>query len=114
MMTYDETKKYNYFVFGGILGDAPEKGRTEKELTSKLDFPAYNIGKSQMSTDTAALVVKKIIDGKRFEDIKFIDDVEVALKEGESIILPFRYVCENGKAVFAEGLVNYLKSKRGF
>ena len=31
-----DTKEFDYFIFGGILGDFPEQGRTEKYLTSKL------------------------------------------------------------------------------
>ncbi len=51
-----DAERFSYLVFGGILGDAPMKGRTGKALTSKLHFPSRNLGKKQMSTDTAVTV----------------------------------------------------------
>ncbi|MEM4230732.1 MAG: hypothetical protein QXF25_02555, partial [Candidatus Pacearchaeota archaeon] len=32
-----EAKKFEYFIFGGILGDFPPKKRTKAELTTKLN-----------------------------------------------------------------------------
>lgn len=111
---------FDYFIFGGILGDHPERGRTEKYLTSKLpgkliNPETRNLGKMQMSTDTAVLVTKIIARDKiDFNKIKFIDKPEITLKEGkisESIILPYRYVNENNKPRISKKLLEYLKNK---
>lgn len=111
---------FDYFIFGGILGDYPKQGRTEKYLTSKLpgkliNPETRNLGKMQMSTDTAVLVTKIIAGDKTpFQKIKFIDKPEIELKSGkisESIILPYRYVEENNKPKISKKLLEYLKNK---
>src|SRR3989344_3159075 len=96
-----DKKNFDYFVFGGILGDNPAKKRTV-ELTRELEkaglrFETRNLGEKQMPTDTAVYVAKKILDGKRFEDFKFVDELEVEINENESVTLPFRYVVDNKK-----------------
>lgn len=113
--------KFSYYIFGGILGDHPKRGRTEKYLTSKLKTSKLvkpetrNLGDMQMSTDTAVLVAKTIAKDKiDFNKIKFIDKPEITLKEGkisESIILPYRYVNENSKPRISKKLLEYLKNK---
>ena len=114
--TLKPSDSFEYFIFGGILGDYPEQGRTEKYLTSKLkNVKTRNLGTKQMSTDTAVLVTKTILDGTSFEKIPFIDEPEIALKKGrvaESILLPYRYVAEKGKPVLNKKLLNYLKKKQ--
>jgi len=104
--------KFDYYVFGGILGDEPMQGRTEKELTLK--GVRRHIGKEQMSTDTAVYVVKHIIEGGNMSDLSFQDEIEIDIKEGESIILPFRYVVESGEPVLAPGLLDFLRTRKGF
>lgn len=112
---------FEYFIFGGILGDHPEQGRTEKYLTSKIkeskliNPQTRNLEKKQMSTDTAVLVAKMIAKDKiPFNKINFIDEPAIILKEGkvnEEIILPYRYVSENEKPKIAQKLLEYLKNK---
>lgn len=112
---------FDYFIFGGILGDHPERGRTEKYLTSKLKTSRLinpetrNLGIMQMSTDTAVLVTKIIAKDKiDFNKIKFIDKPAIELKSGiikEEIILPYRYVEENSKPRISKKLLEYLKNK---
>src|SRR3989344_13751 len=46
-----EAKKFQYYIFGGILGDYPPKKRTKRELTPFLNAEARNIGRNQLSTD---------------------------------------------------------------
>ncbi|MEK6949133.1 MAG: RNA methyltransferase, partial [Nanoarchaeota archaeon] len=55
-----DKNKFEYLVFGGILGDNPAKKRTI-DLTKKLEkeglnFEARNLGEKQMPTDTAVYV----------------------------------------------------------
>ena len=84
-------KKFKYFIFGGILGDFPPKART-KELTKKMMYPAFNLGKEQMSTDTAVQVVKLIYEGKKLEEMKFATGIEIEVEEGLSVNLPYKYL----------------------
>lgn len=112
---------FEYFIFGGILGDHPEQGRTEKYLTSKLATSKLispqtrNLEKMQMSTDTAVLVTKLIaVDKIPFNKIPFIDSPAITLKHRqikEEIILPYRYVKENNQPKIAKKLLEYLKNK---
>ena len=113
-LTPKEAKKFDCFVFGGILGDFPPKART-KDLVYRLPkAKTRNLGKEQMSTDTAVLVTKMIADGKALEEIEFQDEVEIIIKEGESILLPYRYVLKDKIPVLAPGLVEMLKKQKGF
>jgi len=110
-----EAKKFKYFVFGGILGDYPPRKRTEKELTRFLPkAKKRNIGKEQMATDNAVYVVLQIAKGKEFEKMEFKDGTEIEMREGESVILPFRYVLVDGKPMISKEIVSYLKRKKGF
>jgi ribosome biogenesis SPOUT family RNA methylase Rps3 len=113
-LTYSDKDEFSGFIFGGILGDYPMKKRTKKELTSRLKLPARNMGKKQMSTNTAVMVAHLILSGKKFEDIRFKDKIELDIRPGESIILPYRYVIEGGKPVLPEGFIGFLKRRKGF
>ena len=106
---------YAFFIFGGILGDYPPKKRTKEEVTRFMKIRSFNIGKEQMSTDNAVFTVKKIVvEGKRFEDLKFQDEVEIEKNDVESFILPYRYNLVNGKPYISDKLVDYLKKKKDF
>lgn len=104
-------KKFDHFIFGGILGDNPPQGRTK--VLHKLKCEMRNLGKEQMSTDTAVLVTKMILDGKKLEDIEFKDTIELETKDREEVILPYRYVVKNGKPVLPEGLFEMLRDQEG-
>jgi ribosome biogenesis SPOUT family RNA methylase Rps3 len=109
LLTPEEAKKFDYFIFGGILGDNPQRFRTKKLITSKLKLPAYNLGDKQMSTDTAVIVCKKIVDGTPLGKLKFIEEYEIEEGPGFYRILPYRYLVENGKVMFAPDLKEFLK-----
>jgi ribosome biogenesis SPOUT family RNA methylase Rps3 len=114
-LTPSAAKKFDYFLFGGILGDHPPKKRTKKELTSRIkDAAVFNIGKEQMSTDNAVKVVKEIHDGTPFDRMKFKDVIEIKTAEGESVIFPFRYLVIDGKPFISKELVEYMKKNKGF
>ena len=115
-LTPEDAGKFDYFVFGGILGDNPPRKRTGPELTQFMKGAGVrNIGKEQMSTDNAVFTVKKIIvEGKKFEDLKFQDEVEIEKNDVESFILPYRYNLVNGKPYMSEKLVEFLKKKKDF
>lgn len=67
-----------------------------------------------MPTDAAIYVTKKILEGRKLEDFKFIDEVEIEINENESVVLPFRYVVDNNKLIINEKLVEYLRKRKGF
>ena len=106
---------FTTFIFGGILGDYPMQARTKKELTSKLPYPSRNIGKEQMPTDNAFYVVKEIVEhNKTMQDLHFQDQLLIPIKEGEEIIMPFRYVMVKGHPLLSPTLLHHLKTKKGF
>jgi len=109
-----EAKKFDYFIFGGILGDHPPKERTKVLLTSRMkNSDVRNLGDKQFPTDNAVLVVKKIIEGKNLKEIRFADNIELEIKEGESVVIPYRYVFENGPVIFDE-LIEFIKKSGRF
>ncbi len=115
-MTLKPEEKFDYYIFGGILGDFPEQGRTEKYLTSKIkNVETRNLGNKQMSTDTAVLVTKLITKGKSLQNISFIDNPLIVIKKGkfqEEINLPYRYVSKNNKPIISKELIKYLRNKK--
>ncbi|MBU0628389.1 MAG: hypothetical protein KKC75_04310 [Nanoarchaeota archaeon] len=110
----EDSKEFDYFIFGGILGDNPPKKRTKEEITLKIGCESRNIGKEQMSTDNAAYTVKKIVSGKRFNELKFKDKIEIELGKNESVILPYRYNLVDGKPLVSKELVSFLKRRKSF
>lgn len=110
VLVTSDKNKFEYFIFGGILGDYPPQGRT-KVLHDLCEM--RSLGREQMSTDTAVLVTNMILNGKKLSDIKFQDTIELDTKEGESVILPYRYVLENEKPVLPKGLFEMLKNQEG-
>lgn len=114
-LTPKEAQKYNYFIFGGILGDNPPRKRTEKELTQFIkNAKSYNIGKKQMSTDNAVAVVKEIVNGKKLKELKFKDKLEIRINKVESVILPYRYLIINNKPFISKELIDFIKKKKSF
>ncbi|MBI4148020.1 hypothetical protein HY490_01900 [Candidatus Woesearchaeota archaeon] len=110
-----DAKNFDYFIFGGILGDHPAAGRTKALLADKVLWAEHrNLGPDQFSTDTAVLVTKKILDGTPLKNIPFTNDLEVHTKVGESVVLPYKYVLVAGKPVVAPGLVEMLAAQKGF
>ena len=114
----NDKNRFQYFVFGGILGDRPAKKRTNKITkqlkNKKMKFETRNLGSGQMPTDVAAYVAKKILDGKKLSDFKFVDNLEIEVSENESAVLPFRYVIDGNKLVINERLVGHLRKKKEF
>jgi ribosome biogenesis SPOUT family RNA methylase Rps3 len=110
-----EAKSFDYFIFGGILGDYPPRKRTTPELTSKIkNAEARNIGKKQFSTDNAVLVVKNILSGTPLDKMEFINNLVIHINKIESIELPYCYPIINGKPQISKELVAFLKKKKTF
>lgn len=110
LLTPEEAKTFDYFIFGGILGDNPPRKRTELELTPFLkNAKPRNLGKAQMSTDSAVYVVKQIAQGKNLKDIKFQDELTIEINEVESTTLPYHYPLINGKPYISKELIEFIK-----
>jgi len=113
-----DNKKFEYFVFGGILGDNPAKKRTETIINDLKDtekmFDERNLGKAQMPTDVAVYAAKQMLNGKKLSDFKFVDKLEIEIDEDESVELDFRYIIDNNKPIISEKLVEYIKNHEGF
>jgi ribosome biogenesis SPOUT family RNA methylase Rps3 len=110
----EDAKKFTHVVFGGILGDHPPRGRT-RELRMKMpNAEARNLGRKQMSTDTAVLVTHTILNGRPLHMIPFTEHIEITIRPGESIHLPYKYVLQDGKPVLPPGLVKMLRKQKGF
>lgn len=113
-LTPADAKKFDAFVFGGILGDCPPRKRTGKELTSRLNAAKRNLGKQQMSTDTAVHAVKKIVEGKTLKNLEFVDGITIPIRAGEEVELPYRYLVVLGKPILPRGLISLLRKLKGF
>ncbi len=103
-----DKNKFDYLIFGGILGDYPRKKRTEP-LAKQLKIPTRNIGHKQMSTDNAVLTAFIIISSTPLQKIKFKDKLTIPIQKGEEVILPYRYILINGQPFISQKIINYLK-----
>lgn len=117
LITKDKNK-FQYFVFGGVLGDYPARKRTLQLVKTlkkqKIKFETRNLGNKQMPTDTAVYVSKKILEGKKLNDFKFADELEIEINESESITLSFRYAVDKNKVIISEKLVEHLRRRKEF
>ena len=110
-----EANTFDYFIFGGILGNSPASGRTKKLLAEKISWANHrNLGPDQFSTDTAVIVTKKIVEGTPLSRILFIPELEIHTRFGESVVLPYHYILDNNKPVVAPGLVEMLTNQETF
>lgn len=119
VLSPEDAVKFDYFIFGGILGDDPPRKRTGPELTSFMpNVEKRHIGDKQMSTDNAVLTTKLILDGKRFEEIDFVDSPELEMGKFRFLELPYRYVNVGTKEKpipqMSKNLFTFLKNKKGF
>src|SRR3989344_9577637 len=81
----EETKEFDYYIFGGILGNNPMDKRTEKELTRFIkEGEKRNLGFGQFSTDNAVFTVLEIINGKSMEEMKFQEELEIKIDKIQS------------------------------
>ncbi|KAH8102078.1 SAM-dependent RNA methyltransferase [Cristinia sonorae] len=87
----DGDGRFEFFLFGGILGDDPPRDRTS-ELRA-LGFPSRHLGSVQMTTDTALGVTKLVVEDKiPLNEINYIDFPTIRFNSKESVEMPFRYI----------------------
>ncbi|KAK0524289.1 hypothetical protein OC842_005880 [Tilletia horrida] len=106
---------FDWFLFGGILGDDPPRDRTAS--LRELGFPRRHLGGVQMTTDTALGVTKRVVEddfrlnlpdsqadeghasraegGNRVtQAFTWVDQPELKFGPGEAVEMPFRYMAE--------------------
>lgn len=104
-----DSEKFDYFLFGGILGDHPPRDRTGE--LRQLGYVGRNLDKVQMTTDTAVRVTSKVLTGgKKLQEINYVDFPELRFSKYESTEMPFRYVTnEKGEPILPEGMFELIQ-----
>jgi ribosome biogenesis SPOUT family RNA methylase Rps3 len=73
-----DAKQFEFVVFGGILGDHPPQDRAKEFRESFKQI--RQLGDVQMTTDTALLVSKEILEDQRpFDSLKFTDEPAIPM-----------------------------------
>lgn len=98
-------------VVGGILGDNPPRGRTQRYLSNLCPRAIKrNLGRKQFSIDGAVYVAKMVSEGVSLENIGVVDGLSIRVDEFVEVYLPYAYPLRNGRPVIHEELVRYLGS----
>ncbi|TFK28312.1 DUF431-domain-containing protein [Coprinopsis marcescibilis] len=94
---------FEWFLFGGILGDDPPRDRTAE--LRKLGFPNRHLGSIQMTTDTALGVTKIVVDDKMpLDKIQYVDHPTIKFNSKESVEMPFRYIANGSEPRLPPGM----------
>lgn len=102
----------SFIVVGGILGYDKPLGRTKKFITSRFDERKNvfrNIGRIQLTIDSAVFVARAIYLGATLEEIEITSEVEVKWDEVHSTLLPYGYPVVDGRVLVTPGLVEILR-----
>lgn len=108
---------FDYFLFGGILGNVDEFDFDRTSVLRVKGFPTRSLGSMQMTTDTAVRVSKMIlVDAMPFETIPFVDRPEFPIEgETEKLVMNFRYVKgEDGEPLICPEVLELLKEDFDF
>ncbi|BGP40336.1 hypothetical protein JCM10450v2_004316 [Rhodotorula kratochvilovae] len=103
--------EYEWFLFGGILGDDPPRDRTGQLRAH--GFPGRHLGPVQMTTDTALGVTSLVVSGgKTLSTITFVDHPTIQFGPHEGVEMPFRYIVDekSGEPILPEGMREHLKA----
>ncbi|KAI5857160.1 SAM-dependent RNA methyltransferase [Tricharina praecox] len=100
---------FDWFVFGGILGDDPPRDRTAE--LRKYGYTGRNLQKLQMTTDTAVRVTRIVIEEKKkLDEIPYADYPTLQINKNESTEMPFRYVKDDkGTPIMPDGMMELIK-----
>ena len=103
-----DKSQFEYFLAGGILGDVDENDPDRTQELRVLGFPLRNLGKAQMTLDTALLTAHEIIANETpYENLKFIDRPTFPLNEKEFVDMPFKYLDDgSGCPIIPEGMLD--------
>jgi len=96
--------RFEWFLFGGILGDDPPRDRTAELRVC--GFPSRHLGPIQMTTDTALAVTKRIVqDGKTLDQLPWSVRPELVFSPKERVEMPFRYLASpDGQPIMPDGM----------
>ncbi|GAA6047359.1 hypothetical protein JCM3770_001264 [Rhodotorula araucariae] len=103
--------QYDWFLFGGILGDDPPRDRTGQLRAH--GFPGRHLGPVQMTTDTALGVTSLVVSGgKTLDAITFVDHPTISFGPHEGVEMPFRYIVDDktGEPILPKGMREHLKA----
>ncbi|KAL1948516.1 hypothetical protein VTO73DRAFT_12591 [Trametes versicolor] len=104
----DGDGRFEWFLFGGILGDDPPRDRTGELRV--LGFPGRHLGPVQMTTDTALGVTKIVVqDKKPLSDIPFIEFPTIVFNAKESVEMPFKYISDGKDPILPPGMREHLR-----
>ncbi|KAI0752678.1 DUF431-domain-containing protein [Daedaleopsis nitida] len=104
----DGDGRFEWFLFGGILGDDPPRDRTSELRV--LGFPTRHLGSVQMTTDTALGVTKIVVQDKTpLSQIPFVDFPTIVFNPRESVEMPFRYITKDKEPILPPGMREHLK-----
>jgi len=109
VLTASDLDRAGALVVGGILGSEGFTGKTGRFLTEKLGCRARNLGKTQLSIDSAVVVCRLIALGMKLDKIQLSTELEIVHDDGHSTILPYGYPVLDGKVIFTPGLREYLR-----
>ncbi|BGP16449.1 hypothetical protein JCM10213_003995 [Rhodosporidiobolus nylandii] len=101
--------EFDWFLFGGILGDDPPRDRTG--ILRAHGYPGRHLGPIQMTTDTALGVTRRVVqDGVEFGKLEFVNHPTIRFDEHESVEMPFIYLKDDkGEPILPEGMREHLK-----
>ncbi|KAF9477664.1 DUF431-domain-containing protein [Pholiota conissans] len=103
----DGDGQFEWFLFGGILGDDPPRDRTS-ELRVR-GFPTRHLGPIQMTTDTALGVTKLVVDDHiPLNEIPYLDHPTIVFNAKESVEMPFRYIADGKEPRLPPGMKKHL------
>ena len=94
----EDAEEFDVFLLGGILGDFPSKDKTSLLRTE--GFKSRHLGELQMTTDTALLATKLVIENQvKLNDIPYSDEPEFEKKKGKKVqetvqMEGFRYIMD--------------------
>ena len=90
----EDAIRFDYILAGGILGDVDENDPDRTQELRIHGFPRRNLGKVQMTADTAVLTSYLILEGVRrpLEALTFVDRPSFKIASKEVIEMPFRYL----------------------
>ncbi|TFK32396.1 SAM-dependent RNA methyltransferase [Crucibulum laeve] len=103
----DGDGRFEWFLFGGILGDDPPRDRTSELRV--LGFPTRHLGPIQMTTDTALGVTKIVVQDKvPLDKIPYVDHPTIRFNSKESVEMPFRYIADCSEPRLPPGMKKLL------
>ncbi len=111
----EELQNADAVVVGGIMGDHPPKGRTEKLITSKAKhMEARNLGEGQLTIAGVAYVLKELEGGKELKDLDIREGLEISIQVGDytvTVELPYAFPYKDGEPVLPHNYADVVVRK---